>query len=200
MVPLDSAKETLRLSLSLLLSLLGCSDRRLHPCFPISGRRACSLIFCLNRLTHRWLKRPLILDFSKAATSSCREGADIHLLKTVLSSPARSQGATAATRAAGSISPVVSRCVWAGRGQELPVDAESGTCRLLPPSLRCRVLDLEAMQCQTPGTLQAAPSQCISLVPCRSTSQRHADASFSHRSVWSRAAHFNTGCCWVQLH
>lgn len=74
MVSLDSAKGTLRLSLSLLPSLLRrclCLDRRLHPCFPISGRRACSLIFCLNHLTHHWLKRPLILDFSKSATSSC---------------------------------------------------------------------------------------------------------------------------------
>ena len=87
MGPLDSVKGTLRLSCSLLLYRLGrcwCLDHRLHPCFPISGRRACSLIFCLNHLTHRWLKRPLILDFSKSETSSCREGADIHLLKTVL--------------------------------------------------------------------------------------------------------------------
>lgn len=92
MVPLDSVKGTLRLSLSLLLYLLGrccCLDHRLRPCVPTSGR-TCSLIFCLNHLTHRWLKRPLVLDFRKSVTSSCREGADTHLLTTALSSPARS--------------------------------------------------------------------------------------------------------------
>lgn len=111
-VPLDSVKETLRWSLSLLLSLLGrcwCFNHGLHPCCPISGRRACSLIFCLNH----WLKRPPILDVSKSATSSCQEGTDVHLLKTMLSSPALSQGATAATCAAGDTLPVrlSSRCV-----------------------------------------------------------------------------------------
>lgn len=198
MVPLDSVKGTLRLSSSLLPYLLGrrgCLDHGLHPCIPTSGRRARSLIFCLNHLTHRWLKRPLILDFRKPATSSCREGADIHLLTTVLSRPCPGRRARCWERLAGG--PEV-RLGWEGarracrhRVRDLP---------LQPPSLRRGVLDSEGTRCHVPGTFQAAPSQCMSLVPCPSTSLGRSAASFPCRSLWSGAARFSRGCCCVGPH
>lgn len=194
-VPLDSVKGTASLSLSLLLSVLRrcwCLDHRLHPCFPISGRRACSLIFCFNHLTHCWLKGPLIFDFSKAATSSCREGADIHLLEQCSPPLLRALLGTPCQQSRG--------VCELGAGKNRPEMQRQG------PAASC-------LQCcaaghwvwiwmlgQVPGTLQAAPSQRMAFVPCPSTSWGCSAASFSCHSLWSGAARFSTGCCGAQRH
>lgn len=146
-------------------------DHRWHPCFPINGNTAC---FCLNYLTHHWLKRQLILDFSRSVTSSCGEGINIHLLRTVLPCPAHSQGATATWCAAGSILPVGLRCILSWEGTRT---AQRCQVRDLlpfgPPSLCCSLLDLEGMQCPVPRYAPSCPDSAFFLSLLLPPSQEH---------------------------